>query len=96
MRIIKLNATDSTNRFLRNLSLETPVKDFTTVVTNDQTQGRGQMGTSWQSESSRNLTFSVYKQFGAVRFEDQFKISMVVSLAIVKVRLCFTGFSSLL
>ncbi|WP_272023848.1 biotin--[acetyl-CoA-carboxylase] ligase [Olleya namhaensis] len=84
MRIIKLNATDSTNRFLRNLSSETPVKDFTTVVTNDQTKGRGQMGTSWQSQPFQNLTFSVYKQFGAVRFEDQFKISMVVSLAIVK------------
>ncbi|QXP60016.1 biotin--[acetyl-CoA-carboxylase] ligase [Olleya sp. HaHaR_3_96] len=84
MRIIKLNATDSTNRFLRNLSLETPVKDFTTVVTSDQTQGRGQMGTSWQSQPSQNLTCSVYKQFGVIRFEDQFKISMAISLAIVK------------
>ncbi|QCE41757.1 biotin--[acetyl-CoA-carboxylase] ligase [Psychroserpens sp. NJDZ02] len=84
MRIIKLNATDSTNRFLRNLSLETLVKDFTTVVTSDQTQGRGQMGTNWQSQPFRNLTFSVYKQFGVVKFEDQFKVSMAVSLAIVK------------
>ncbi|WGD35201.1 biotin--[acetyl-CoA-carboxylase] ligase [Olleya sp. YS] len=84
MRIIKLNATDSTNRFLRNLSLESPVKDFTVIVTDDQTQGRGQMGTSWQSQPFKNLTFSVYKRFKGLLPEQQFDISMVVSLAIIK------------
>lgn len=85
MRIIKLNATDSTNRFLRNLCLDSPVKDFTTVVTSHQTEGRGQMGTSWQSQPSKNLTFSVYKKMGLVPFDERFNISMAVSLAIIKV-----------
>ncbi|RAJ13473.1 biotin--[acetyl-CoA-carboxylase] ligase [Olleya aquimaris] len=84
MRIIKLNATDSTNRFLRNLSLDSPVEDFTTIVTDDQTQGRGQMGTSWQSQPFKNLTFSVYKRFDGLLLEQQFNISMAVSLAIIK------------
>lgn len=84
MHIIKLSATDSTNRFLRNLSLDSPVKDFTTVVTSDQTLGSGQMGTSWQSEPFKNLTFSVYKRFENLPFQRQFDVSMVVALAIVK------------
>jgi len=84
MRIIKLNATESTNRFMRNLSLESSVQDFTTVVTSTQSKGRGQMGSAWQSESFKNLTFSVYKGFKQFEFEDQFKISMAVSLAIIK------------
>lgn len=84
MRIIKLNATESTNRFMRNLSLESSVQDFTTVVTSTQSKGRGQMGSAWQSESFKNLTFSVYKGFKQFEFEDQFRISMAVSLAIIK------------
>jgi BirA family biotin operon repressor/biotin-[acetyl-CoA-carboxylase] ligase len=85
MRIIKLNATDSTNRFLRNLSLDSPVQDFTTIVTSHQTNGRGQMGTLWQSQPFKNLTFSVYKKLNFFPFESQFYISMSVALAIIKV-----------
>tara|TARA_R110000751_G_scaffold64157_4_gene131973 strand:- start:34974 stop:35699 length:726 start_codon:yes stop_codon:yes gene_type:complete len=84
MRIIKLNATDSTNRFLRNLSLDSPVEDFTTIVTSHQTNGRGQMGTLWQSQPFKNLTFSVYKKLNLFPFESQFYISMSVALAIIK------------
>ncbi|MEM5540497.1 biotin--[acetyl-CoA-carboxylase] ligase [Olleya sp. AS48] len=84
MRIIKLNATDSTNRFLRNLSLDSPVQDFTTIVTSHQTNGRGQMGTLWQSQPFKNLTFSVYKKLNLFPFESQFYISMSVALAIIK------------
>ena len=84
MRIIKLNATDSTNRFLRNLSLDSPVQDFTTIVTSQQTNGRGQMGTHWQSQPFKNLTFSVYKKLNLFSFESQFYISMSVALAIIK------------
>ncbi|TVZ50103.1 biotin--[acetyl-CoA-carboxylase] ligase [Olleya sp. Hel_I_94] len=85
MRIIKLNATDSTNRFLRNLSLDSPVQDFTTIVTSHQTNGRGQMGTLWQSQPFKNLTFSVYKKLNFFPFESQFYISMSVALSIIKV-----------
>jgi BirA family biotin operon repressor/biotin-[acetyl-CoA-carboxylase] ligase len=84
MRIIKLNATDSTNRFLRNLSLDSAVQDFTTIVTSHQTNGRGQMGTLWQSQPFKNLTFSVYKKLNLFPFESQFYISMSVALAIIK------------
>lgn len=83
MRLIKLNAIDSTNLFLRSLCLDTYVEDFTVVVAKHQTKGRGQMGTVWSSQDSKNLTFSVFKRFENLKLEQQFVISMVSSLAVI-------------
>ena len=84
MRIIKLNAIDSTNSFLRQLSVAEPLEDYTVVVANHQTNGRGQMGTNWTSQESKNLTVSVFKDVSFLRIEDSFYISMVVALSIFK------------
>ena len=83
MRIIKLNATDSTNLFLRSLSLDTTLTDFTVVVAKHQTNGRGQMGTVWNTQDAKNLTFSVFKRFDSFNLNQQFAISMIVSLSVV-------------
>jgi len=50
MNIIKLDAIDSTNTFLKQLCLEKEVDDYTVVTAKSQTHGKGQMGTKWQSE----------------------------------------------
>ncbi len=84
MRIIKLNATDSTNSYMRRLSSEESLEDYTIVMTNHQTHGRGQMGTVWSSENSKNLMFSVFKDTSGFNLEYPFFISMVTSLAILK------------
>ncbi|WP_166965803.1 biotin--[acetyl-CoA-carboxylase] ligase [Yeosuana marina] len=84
MPIIKLDAIDSTNRYLRKLTNEEVVKDYTTVVTKHQTNGRGQMGTIWNSESSKNLTFSVFKDVSKQHIEYPFYISIATSLALIK------------
>ena len=83
MRIIKLNAIDSTNLFLRSLSIDTNVEDFTVVVAKHQTKGRGQMGTVWSSQDTKNLTFSVFKRFDNLKLDQHFVISMVASLAVI-------------
>ena len=84
MHLIKLNATDSTNSYLRKLSGESILKDYTIVQTENQTNGRGQMGTIWESESSKNLTMSVFKDVSKLYVEHPFYISMATSLAIIK------------
>lgn len=84
MHIIKLNAIDSTNSYLKGLSTSGILQDYTVVVTRKQTRGRGQMGTSWSSESGKNLTFSVYKKISCIRKEEIFCLSMATSLAIVR------------
>lgn len=84
MHIVKLNATDSTNSYLRQLCMDDMVADYTAVITKNQTKGRGQMGTVWSSQSSKNLTFSVFKDVSEYEFEHPFYISMVTSLALIK------------
>ena len=53
MNIIKLNAIDSTNRFLKDLAHEASPENYTIVVANNQTEGKGQRGASWISESDK-------------------------------------------
>ncbi len=84
MNIIKLNATDSTNSYLRSLIIKEKIEDFTIVVAKEQTKGRGQMGTVWDSETSKNLTFSMFKDLSIHIVEFPFYISMAISLAILK------------
>ncbi|MEM9649321.1 MAG: biotin--[acetyl-CoA-carboxylase] ligase, partial [Bacteroidota bacterium] len=81
-QIIKLDATDSTNLYLRNLMHSQNLSDYTVVVTQKQVKGRGQMGTSWQSESGKNLTFSVLKRFNNLPSTKQFNLNICVSRAV--------------
>ncbi|MES2574242.1 MAG: biotin--[acetyl-CoA-carboxylase] ligase [Bacteroidota bacterium] len=59
MKLIKLDAIDSTNEFLKGLSSNQTVENFTVVSAESQTKGRGQMGAAWVSEPSKNLIMSV-------------------------------------
>ncbi len=84
MYIIKLDAIDSTNAYLKRMAATTIPKDFTVIVASLQTEGRGQMGTNWHAENGKSLTVSIFKKLPSFKIEDQFFISMVVSLAICK------------
>jgi len=83
MNIIKLNAIDSTNSYLKKLSNEKKLSDFTVVSANYQTNGRGQMGSVWQSTKGKNLTFSVLVNFKELPISRRFYISIAVSLGIL-------------
>ena len=82
MRIIKLNATDSTNAYLKNVMLSEVLDDFTIVIANKQLKGRGQMGASWQSEAGKNLTFSILKKLNGLAVSEQFVLNIAVSTAV--------------
>lgn len=84
MRIIKVNAIDSTNSFLRKMCSEELVSDYTVIVTDEQTNGRGQMGTIWSSKKDKNLIFSVFKDLNTLSVEDSFYVSIITSLSIHK------------
>ena len=84
MNIIKLDAIDSTNSYLKKIILEKDVSDYTIVATNFQTEGKGQLGYMWESEDSKNLLCSIYKKDLGIKVEDQFVLSMLVSLSIIR------------
>ena len=84
MNIIKLNAIDSTNNYLKKIIVDEGISDYTVVTAKFQTEGKGQLGTKWDSEDSKNLICSVYKKDINIKAQDQFVISALVSLALIK------------
>lgn len=80
--LIHICETNSTNNHLQALCAEQQIKEFTTVVTDFQTSGRGQRGNSWESEPNKNLLFSFVLFPVFLEPRRQFLISQIVSLAI--------------
>ncbi len=89
MRLIKVDAIESTNTFLKELIRDTKVDAYTCVQAHLQTAGRGQMGTVWNSKAGENLTCSVFVPIDKVRINEQFYISMSTALAIYDTLQCF-------
>lgn len=89
MNIIKLNAIPSTNDYLKELAVTNVLADFTIVVADNQTKGKGQMGTVWEVEPSTNLTFSVLVGYGLFRIDDIFAVNVSIVNTIHKVLLSF-------
>ncbi|MDP4600836.1 MAG: biotin--[acetyl-CoA-carboxylase] ligase [Polaribacter sp.] len=82
MKLIKLNAINSTNTFLKELSKNATLEDFTVVITKNQTNGKGQQESVWFSEPNKNLTFSVYLDDLQLNINDKKYLNFAVSLAI--------------
>jgi len=82
MNIIKLDAIESTNFYLKKLAVEKEVESYTVVSAKYQSAGRGQMGATWHSDKSKNLTFSLLIKFSSLEIEHQFYLSMAVSLGL--------------
>ena len=79
VKIVHLEETDSTNRWLREEGGEEDVL----VWTDYQSAGRGCGTNRWESERGKNLLFSLLIHPVVVRPSEQFRISMSISLAIV-------------
>jgi BirA family biotin operon repressor/biotin-[acetyl-CoA-carboxylase] ligase len=92
--IKKLNETNSTNSYLKELvhvqlgqspqtkSISKCIPEFFSVMANSQTNGRGQHECQWHSEPSKNALFSTL-MFPKIHPSQQFYISKVVSLSII-------------
>jgi len=85
MSIIKLSAIDSTNDFLKDLSRNQSVDNFTAVVAQKQTNGKGQMGATWQSEEGKNLIMSILIKDVLQNSDEIFHLNVAVALSILQV-----------
>lgn len=81
MNIIKLNAINSTNDYLKELITKQYVENFTIVTAMHQTAGRGQMGAGWSAEASKNLTFSVLIKDLLLKANDIFMLNAAVAVS---------------
>lgn len=80
--LIRLDETDSTNRYLARLCDREAVDEYTTVVTDYQTAGQGQRGNTWESERGCNLLFSFVLYPGFLEARRQFLLSQLTALAV--------------
>lgn len=81
--IIVLESVASTNDYLKLLlSKFTPQHSFTAIMAREQTQGRGQRGSTWQSIKSKNLTASFAYSPNFLRIDEQFKLTIISSLSL--------------
>lgn len=82
MKIIKLDATDSTNSYLKTLLNKDSVDDLTVVISKHQKNGRGRNGSIWVSDPSLNLAFSIYKKFENLSVSNQFYLNIISSISV--------------
>jgi len=82
LKIIKLDAINSTNSFLKELAQDAALENLTVVVTNNQTNGRGQQVRKWISEPFKNLTFSIFIKFSDLQIQEKKYLNFAISLAI--------------
>ncbi len=83
MNIIKLGAISSTNDYLRKLVATKEIKNYTSVIAQFQTNGKGQMGNGWVSEFGKNLITSILVSDVPLKISNRFYLSMAVSLAVI-------------
>ena len=84
MQLIKLDAIDSTNEFLKGLSSNQLLENFTVVTAENQTKGKGQMGAVWNSEPGKNLIMSVLVTDFVTDINQIFDVNIAISLSVIK------------
>lgn len=85
MKLIKLDAIDSTNDFLKALASQDELENFTTVTAENQTKGKGQVGGLWKTEAGKNLTMSILVKDFLFSNDEVFNLSVLVSLSVAEV-----------
>jgi BirA family biotin operon repressor/biotin-[acetyl-CoA-carboxylase] ligase len=72
----------STNVLARDQLYKSDLPEGYVIHTDFQTSGKGQTGNKWESQEGKNLLFSIVLYPESVEPQDQFLISMTISLGI--------------
>lgn len=81
-KIIKLSTVDSTNNYVAKLFRSGKISSGTVIMSDIQTNGKGQRGNIWTSEPLVNLTLSFPLDHKTVSVNNLFHINYTVSLAV--------------
>jgi BirA family transcriptional regulator, biotin operon repressor / biotin---[acetyl-CoA-carboxylase] ligase len=81
-RIIKLEHVDSTNNYTSKLAANNNTDEGTVVCTSFQTDGRGQVKNSWESQPYKNILISILFRPTFLPVHHQFLLSKVVALGV--------------
>ncbi len=84
MKVIKLDAIDSTNDFLKKLVQQQFVENYTIITANEQTKGKGQMGSTWNTEKGKNLITSILIKESVSNIEAIFNLNITIAVSIIE------------
>jgi BirA family biotin operon repressor/biotin-[acetyl-CoA-carboxylase] ligase len=84
MKLVKLDAIDSTNDYLKKLVRNQSLENYSVVTAELQTNGKGQRGSVWTSEKGKNIIMSMLVKDFAVSSSTLFDLNIVVSLAVLQ------------
>ncbi len=80
--LVYLTTCHSTNEYASRLIADSAPIEGTLVITPEQTNGKGQRGASWESETGKNLTFSLILKPSFLALSHQFFLNVISSLAV--------------
>ena len=83
--ILRLERIHSTNQYMVDMVREATLPEGLVVVAREQTAGRGQRGTHWESVAGKNLTFSLFLRPNFLKPDQQFYLSKAVALSLTSV-----------
>lgn len=83
MNIVKLDAIDSTNDYLKDLVRNNALENYSVVTAELQTNGKGQRGSTWSSEKGKNIIMSMLVRDFSLSTSSIFDLNIVVSLAVL-------------
>lgn len=81
-RIVSLPQCESTNSLMISMAQTALLEEGTLIITENQTDGRGQAGNRWTVEPLANLTFSILLKPNFIEPSEQFYLNMAIGLGI--------------
>ncbi len=80
----QIESVDSTNKYVSEALQKQELSEGTIVWALNQTQGKGQKGNSWESESGKNLLLSIVIYPDFIKAASQFMLNKVISLGVAE------------
>ena len=81
---IRLSSVDSTNNFAAKLINQGLGSHGSVILAENQTNGRGQMQSEWQSEMAQNILSSFIFEFSTVDSQNLFDVNNLVSIVLLE------------
>lgn len=83
-KVVRLTEVDSTNVYAASLIKNSPkiITDGMVIYTDNQTNGKGQRGSIWETTPNKNLTFSIVLKPNLL-VNEQFLLSKICALGIL-------------
>ena len=82
VKLMKFGVIASTNDLAKELIQNQQAEEGIVVWADEQTNGRGQQGTTWESQSAQNVLCSLVLQPSFLSIEQQVYLNMAIALAL--------------